>query len=161
MGLGQSLGEAYYKAQLAAGTALPSKGSVLVSVNTSLADDVLPVCRDLIRLGFRLFTTEGTGRMLAAQGVSSTFVHKLGEGRPDIRDRVVNREIDLIFNTPRGKKAQASDKYIRLLAKQYKLPILTTVWGMEAAVEAIAWMQKGELPVKAIQDYYLDLGRAK
>ncbi|MBL8992764.1 MAG: hypothetical protein JNM63_05445, partial [Spirochaetia bacterium] len=84
----------------------------------------------------------------------SEFVHKVGEGRPDIRDKIVNRQVDLIFNTPVGKIAKQTDKYIRLLASQYKIPIMTTVWGMEAAVEAIDDFQKHDLSVKAIQDYY-------
>jgi carbamoyl-phosphate synthase large subunit len=155
MGIGKTLGEAYFKAQLATGTELPSKGRVLVTINTlNVSPELTGICKNLIKLGFEIITTEGTGNYLKNQGIETSFVNKVGEGRPDIRDRMMNREIDIIFNTPIGKKAKATDKYIRILAKQYKIPIQTTIWGMEAAVEGIAYIQKQTMGVKAIQAYY-------
>ena len=154
MGIDSDLGQAYYKAQMAAGQFLPSAGGVLVTVNTKEKLQITEICRKLKALGFHLYSTSGTGKYLKEKQIDTEFVHKVDEGRPDIRDLVLNRKIDLIFNTPIGKEAKTKDESIRLLAKQHKIPIVTTASAMHATVRAIEAHAQNKLSIQAIQSYH-------
>lgn len=154
MGISQDSGEAYYKAQLAIGSNLPRRGGVLVTVNTDSHEGVIDSVKDLHELGFTVYATEGTGVILGEKDIENQFVHKLGEGKPDIADFIAQGKIDIIFNTPVGRNAKIDDTYIRLLAKRYKIPIYTTVWGMNAVSKAIVHLHEQEAQVKAIQEYF-------
>lgn len=154
MGLGQNVGQAFIKAQMAAGNPLPINGGVLVTVNARDKAKIVRDCQTLSELGFFLFATEGTHQYLKKNGINSKYLHKINEGRPDIRDAVLNNEINLIFNTPMGKENQPKDQYIRKLANQNKIPIMTTIEAMHAAVKAIDSLSKGGLEVKCLQEYH-------
>jgi len=161
MGLGSNIGQAYYKAQLGAGTPLPKSGGVLVTVKTKDYPDIIMACKILIKMNFKLYATEGTRKYLAQNNIPSEFVYKYGEGRPDIRDKILNKYINLIFNTPIGKKEKQTDIYIRLLAKEHRIPIMTTVPGMAAAAKAISEIGKQDQGVMSLQDYYSIRGQYK
>ena len=156
MGLGVDVGEAFAKAQMAVGSPLPRGGGVLVTLNTKDKPEVLASCRTLAELGFSLFATPGTHSYLKEKGLSTKGVHKLGEGRPDVRDLVLNGDINMIFNTPVGKEAKTKDEHIRKLANQNKIPIMTTVAAMNASVQAIISSLKrdNEIGVKSLQEYH-------
>ena len=155
MGLGENVGQAFAKAQAGAGSSLPLSGGLLVTVNTRQKPEIIDICRQFATMGFKLYATEGTGEFLRKEGVKTHFVHKLEEGRPDIRDIVLNREVVLILNTPIGREAKLDDNYIRLLASQRRIPIATTIASMQAMARAVQEQQlKKRLEVKALQDYY-------
>ncbi len=122
MGIGKNLPEAFYKAQIGAKNILPKTGGVLIS--THERDDRLVVaCKKILSMGFTIYATTGTSNFLKEHGIENQFINKLGEGRPNIKDAIINGEIKLIFNTPSGKDAELSDTYIRLLAKQYNISV--------------------------------------
>ncbi len=154
MGVGENVGQAFAKAQMAVGQHLPKKGGVLITLNTKDKPKITEACQTLKKLGFLLFATEGTHHYLKEKGIDTKFVHKLDEGRPDVRDTILNQEIQLIFNTPVGKKAKDKDKYLRKLANQNKVPIMTTVEAMNISVKAIETLLTDKLQVKSIQEYH-------
>ena len=158
MGIGKTVGEAFAKAQMAVGGHLPTKGGVLVTISTKQKPDILAACQSLENLGFRLYATEGTHQYLKDNNIASKMVRKVGEGRPDITDIVLNNEIDLIFNTPVGKQAKLKDKYIRKLASQNKIPIMTTTQAMNIAVRAIEILCRNDSQVRSIQEYHSTVG---
>ncbi len=139
MGVGKNLPEAFYKSQIAVSNFLPKKGGVLISISSPLREEkiLIPACKKLLAMGFTIFATEGTSYFLNEHGISNKFIHKLGEGRPNIQDAILNQEINLIFNTPIGKQAKSSDAYIRLLAKQYKISVFTMLESIHLCVEAM------------------------
>ena len=154
MGIGKNLGQAFAKAQMAVGQHLPSSGGVLITLNTKDKPKITNACHTLKELGFLLFATEGTHRYLKEQGIEAKFIHKLGKGRPDVRDLILNKEVNMIFNTPVGREAKVKDEYLRKLASQKKIPIMTTVRAMDTSVMAIKTLSKGKLGVKSIQEYH-------
>jgi carbamoyl-phosphate synthase large subunit len=154
MGLSDSFGLAFYKAQEAAGAALPLEGGVLLTVADRDKSDLLPVAQRLEKLGLTIHATEGTCRYLEENGVRSTVMKKLHEGRPNIVDAVKSDQLGLIINTPSGRDSKYDDSYIRMAAIQAKLPYVTTLAGALASVEGIeAALEKPALP-RALQEYY-------
>lgn len=137
MGIGKNKAEAFYKSQIASDSYLPKEGGVLISIKTKKAEAILDSCRILSELGFTLYATEGTYHFLKNHKILSKFVYKLGEGKPDIRDFIIDGKIHLIYNTPIGKEGKISDHYIRLLAKQYKISIYTETNAMIICSQAI------------------------
>ena len=117
MGIGNDLGEAYYKAEAAVYRNLPLEGSLLVTINSKNHTEIIESCKRLHQSNFIIYATEGTSHFLWKNGIEIHFVHKMGEDRPDIRDKILDKKINLIFNTPIGKKAKITDTYIRLLAE--------------------------------------------
>jgi carbamoyl-phosphate synthase large subunit len=108
----------------------------------------------LAQLGFRLTATEGTARTLQAAGLAVETVLKVHEGRPNIEDAIRSGEIQLVINTPVGRQAAHDDKYLRRAAIDYAVPMVTTLAGARAAVEAIAALQAQQLEVAALQDIH-------
>ncbi len=153
MGIAESFGMAYFKAQQAAGSRLPLEGKVLVSVAERERADLLPIVKMLAEMGFELVATEGTGRFLQANGIAFKPVHKLAEGRPNVADLIRNHEISLIINTPIGRLSKIDDSYIRMLAIQYKIPYMTTIAAANATVLGIKEARRGETPLKSLQEY--------
>lgn len=140
MGVGKNVAEAFYKSQIAANSNLPHEGGVLVSVKTDdpgYTKKIIAACRILSENDYTIYATEGTKIFLAKHDISSEFVHKLGDGHPDIKDHIINGKIKLIYNTPIGKEGKISDRYIRLLAKQYKISICTEINAMLICSEAL------------------------
>ena len=154
MGIDSTFGEAFWKAQLGAGQNLPSQGNVLLSVKNKDKRNVVFIAKKLSDLGFNLIATKGTGKILVNSGLEVRYINKVSEGRPHIVDMIKNGEINLIINTPRGRNPKLDEVAIRANAVQYKIPYTTTISGAQAVVNAIESMKRGNLHVKALQDYY-------
>ena len=154
MGIDSNFGAAFWKAQLGAGQNLPFDGNVFLSVKNQDKRNVVFIAKKLSDLGFRIYATRGTGKVLANSGIDTTFVNKVSEGRPHVVDMIKNGEIHLIINTPSGRKPKDDEVLIRAGAVQYKIPYTTTISGAQAVVNAIETMKKGDLRVKPLQDYY-------
>jgi len=160
LGLADSFGLAFYKAQEAANpgaSGLPGEGSVLISVSQRDRPAVLDIARRFDELGFKIKATEGTCAFLAAGGIVAEPIKKLHEGRPNIVDAIMNGEIQLVINTPVGKLSQYDDSYIRKSAIKYKVPYITTLSAAVAAAEGIAARRSGKSSVKPLQEYHADI----
>ena len=154
MGTARGFGLAYAKAELGAGEALPTTGTVFLSTHDRDKQALVPVARRLSELGFRLVATEGTARALVEAGLAVEPILKVHEGRPNIEDAIRSGEIQLVINTPVGRQAAHDDKYLRRAAIDYAVPAVTTLAGARAAVEAIAALQGEPLVVNALQDLH-------
>ncbi|MDP3143340.1 MAG: carbamoyl-phosphate synthase large subunit [Candidatus Omnitrophota bacterium] len=159
MGIADNFGLAFYKAQEAAGSKLPTEGNVLLTVAEKDKSALLPLARRMQKMGFNILATEGTGKFLKENNVSNNVVKKLHEGRPNIADAIKNKEIQLIINTPIGKSSKYDDSYIRIMAIQHKIPYITTLAAAEASVEGIEAARGGTGLPKSLQDYYRILGK--
>ncbi len=155
MGIDFNFGIAFWKSQLGAGQDLPAEGNVFVSVKNKDKRNVVFIAKILSDLGFKIYATRGTGKVLANNGIKVKFVHKVSEGRPHIVDMIKNGEINLIINTPSGRNPKMDEVLIRSGAVQYKIPYTTTLSGAQAVVNAIESMKNESLHVKALQDYYV------
>ena len=154
LGLADSFGLAFYKAEEAAQPALPLEGTVLITVADREKPEVLAVARRFAELGFRIKATQGTHALLSENGIVAEPILKLREGRPNIADALVNGEIHLVINTPRGKIGQADDAYIRTTAIKHKVPYITTLAAAHAAAKGIAAFRAGRGQVKSLQAYH-------
>ena len=152
MGVSGHFGWAFAKAQMGAGGSLPLEGTVFVSVNDNDKPTVLPIARELAALGFRLLATRGTAAYLRGQGLQVDAIDKVGEGRPNPVDLIINGQIQLIINTPSGKVAFADRGPIRRAAVAYGVPTLTTLSAAAAAVQAIRAMRAEPLRVDSLQE---------
>lgn len=157
LGLADSYGLAFYKAQQAAKQQLPSEGTVLITVAEPDKKAVLPVAKEFSRLGFRIAATEGTHRCFSDNGIKSRHILKMHEGRPNIVDAVKNGEIQLIINTPAGKLSKYDDSYIRKSAIKYAIPYITTVAAAAASARGIAARQAGESALRSLQQYHAQI----
>jgi carbamoyl-phosphate synthase large subunit len=157
LGLADSFELAYHKAQEAAQQLLPQEGTVLLSVIDPDKQEALEVAREFARLGFRLLATEGTQRYLSDNGVECDFILKLYAGRPNIADAIKNGEINLVINTPVGKRSTHDDSYIRKTAINYKVPYITTMAAARAAAKGIAAYRKQEGEVVSLQTYHANI----
>jgi carbamoyl-phosphate synthase large subunit len=154
LGLADSFGLAYFKAQDATRQPLPSEGAVLITIAEQDKPGIIETAKEFDKLGFTIRTTEGTCRFLAEKGIKTEPILKMHEGRPNIVDAIKNKDIQLIINTPSGKLSKYDDSYIRKAAIKYNLPYITTTAAAAAAVKGIAARQNGESPVKSLQDYH-------
>ena len=154
LGLADSFGLAFYKAEEGAQQVLPLEGTVLITVSEQDRPAVLEVARQFAELGFKIKSTNGTRKFLAEQGIESEPILKLHEGRPNIVDAIKNREIDLVVNTPIGRLGKHDDSYIRKSAIQYKVPYITTLAAALAAGKGIRAVRKGHGTVKSLQSYH-------
>ena len=157
LGMADSYGMAFYKAQEGAKQTLPTEGTVLISVSRNERPAVLDVAKKFDELGFKIKATEGTHRFLSENGIASEFILKLTEGRPNIDDGIKNKEIHLVINTPVGKLSQWDDSYIRKAAIKHGVPYITTLTAALATAEGIAARQKGDTGVKSLQSYHADI----
>jgi len=155
MGIGRSFGDAFSKAQLAAGNKLPRGGRAFISVKDSDKSASLEIARDLARQGFEIVATRGTAMFLSEQGVVCRSVNKVIEGRPHVVDLIKNDEIDLIVNTTEGKQAIADSYSIRREALMHKVSYFTTVAGARAT--ALALQQPGSGEVFRLQALHEEL----
>jgi carbamoyl-phosphate synthase large subunit len=154
MGIDASFEIAFAKAQIAAGTVLPTEGRVFLSVRNEDKEAAVPIARELVDLGFELLTSAGTHHALAKAGIESQRLPKLAAGRPNIIDLMKNGEVKLVINTPTRKGPQTDEGKIRSMAVLNKVPIVTTITGATAAARAIAAMQAEEWGVKPLQEYF-------
>ena len=158
LGMADSFGMAFYKAQDAAKSLLPTEGTVLLTVCVrDRSDTLIDVAKGFQELGFNIKTTEGTKAFLAENGIESEQILKMHEGRPNIADAITNGEIQLIVNTPSGKLSVTDDSYIRKLAISRKIPYVTTVAAAKAAAEGIAACRQKPPEVRSLQSYHSDL----
>ncbi|MBN2028748.1 carbamoyl-phosphate synthase large subunit [bacterium] len=156
MGIADSFGLAFYKAQEALGSKLPVKGNVLLTVEDRDKPTLLPIAKDFHALGFNIIATENTSKYLNEFGVPNTPIKKVHEGRPNIVDAVKNNELQLIVNTPVGRDSIYEDSYIRMMAIQHKVPYVLTMAAARACVEGIRAIKNKEVMPKALQEYYED-----
>jgi carbamoyl-phosphate synthase large subunit len=157
MGIGETFGIAFAKAQAAAGYELPKSGTVFISVHDGDKLKTLPVAREFLQLGFKLIATSGTARFLEANGIPADRVHKLHEGRPHVVDRIKSGEIQLVVNTSLGKKTTSDSYEIRRTTLIYNIPYATTIAGAQAIAEAVLALQKGDWDVKTLQEYHREI----
>ncbi len=156
MGIDYDFGIAYYKAELAAGMRLPEKGTVFISVKKSDREKIVEVAKKLKELGFKIVATDGTARFLREHGIEADVVKKISQGRPNVLDAIINRQIDLIINTPSGKKGKTEGYMIRRAAVDYGIPYITTISGAKAAVRGIEAIKKRGMSIKSIQEYHAE-----
>ena len=155
MGSADSFGMAYAKAELGAGEALPTQGTVFLSTHDRDKQALVPIAARLIELGFDVTATSGTAQALANAGLKVQSVLKVHEGRPNIEDQIRSKQVQLVINTPIGRQAAHDDKYLRRAALDYAVPTVTTLAGARAAVEAIsALQQQPRLSIHALQDVH-------
>jgi carbamoyl-phosphate synthase large subunit len=156
MGVGKTFGEAMLKSQLGAGSRLPTKGAVVISVKTGDKARAVDVARDLVALGFSVLATKGTGAAIAAAGIPVRLVNKVKDGRPHIADMVKGGEIQLVFTTvDETRTAIADSRYIRTAALANRVTYYTTMAGCEAATEAMKHLQG--LSVLSLQELHAEL----
>ena len=156
MGAGQSFGEAMLKSQLGAGSRLPAKGTVLLTVKDSDKSRAVQVATDLHALGFQIVATKGTAAAIAAAGVPVKSVNKVKDGRPHIGDMIKAAEIQLVFTTvDETRTAIADSRHIRTAALANRVTYYTTMAGSEAATEALK--HRADLAVKSLQELHLSL----
>ena len=154
MGIDDSFGKAYIKAQISAGSILPRSGTAFLSVNENDRRFIGDIARDLRNMGFRIIATSGTCQVLRDVGLEVTPVYKVNEGRPHIVDKIRSGEVDFIVNTPLGQESFFDEKAIRRAAMQYHIPCTTTISGASAAVTGIRDLQRETLTVRCLQEYH-------
>jgi carbamoyl-phosphate synthase large subunit len=155
LGLAETFGEAFYKAQEATNLRLPLSGTVLISVNDRDKEELPEVARGFAECGFEILATKGTYDVIVRNGIPAKKIHKLGKGRPDILDAIANGQIDIIVNTPIDKKGADDDSYIRKAAIKSKICYVTTIAAARATIAGIKEIKfntaKG---VRSLQEYH-------
>ncbi|MCR5020642.1 carbamoyl-phosphate synthase large subunit [Ruminococcus sp.] len=158
LGISPSFGEAYYKAQEATKTALPTEGTVLLSVCDRDKPELIEIAKSFSELGFNILATGKTYEMIVDAGIPAKKIFKIYEGRPNIADEIANGEIQLIINTPAGKTSAHDDSYIRKNAIKHRIPYITTMAAAKASAEGIrAIKQKTHFGVKSLQAHHADI----
>ncbi len=154
LGLADSFGLAFYKAEEAAMQRLPEDGCVLFTVTDKDKPAALEVAKRFHQMGFSIRATAGTYRFFKENGLPCQPIDKMHEGRPNIVDAVKNGEIQLVVNTPSGRRSEHDDSYIRKAAVKYKIPYITTIAAAEAAARGIEAWRRGHGDVKSLQEYH-------
>ncbi|MDP2982050.1 MAG: carbamoyl-phosphate synthase large subunit [Candidatus Latescibacter sp.] len=154
MGIADSFGLAFYKAQLSVGSKLPTSGNVLITVNDMDKKAMAPIARKLETLGFTILATENTSRFLDSNNVQNNKINKLSEERPHILDAIINGDIHLIINTPLGEDSTDDDSFIRMAAIQRRIPYVTTIEAAKASVEGIEGIISEMYVPVSLQEYY-------
>jgi len=157
LGLADSFGLAFFKAEEAVQPLLPVQGTVLITVNPKEKGGALEVAREFQRLGFKIKATNGTRRFLSQYSLESEIILKMHEGRPNIVDGIKNGEINLVINTPIGRLGTYDDSYIRKAAIKHKIPYITTIAAAVAAARGIAAVRKGHGRARSLQSYHADI----
>ena len=154
MGVGESFGEAFAKAQLSAGTPLPEAGTVFISINDRYKPEAVQVARRFAELGFNLVATRGTASAIEAAGLRCKVVFKVNEGRPNAVDLLKAGTIQLVIYTATGALSFSDEKAIRRSAILFRVPCITTLSGARAAVEAIAAQKRDPIRVWSLQQIH-------
>jgi carbamoyl-phosphate synthase large subunit len=154
MGVGENFGEAFLKAQISAGTPLPEKGTVFLSVNDHHKPEAVDVARRFAGLGFQLVATRGTAAALTNAGLRCRTVFKVNEGRPNAVDLLKGGSIQLAIYTTTGAPAFFDEKAIRRTAVMYRVPCITTMSGARAAADAAAARQRDPVRVWSLQEIH-------
>ncbi len=162
MGIDVDLGMAFAKSQVAAGVALPVSGNAFISVKDADKKEIIPIARRLFELGFNLLSTRGTAQVLERVGLPVERVNKIHEDRPHVLDYMKDEKIQLIINTPSGKRPRSDQLSIRSYAVYYNIPLITTLKAAQAVTYGIESLQSRGMEVKPIQEWYdhiIDLSR--
>ena len=160
MGISDSFGSAFAKAQLAASNGLPLQGAVLITVVDSDKPTVTPIARRFHEMGFEVLATAGTAAYLRGRGIPAQRVFKVHEGRPNCLDMIVNRDVQLLINTPMGKHAQLDDYLLRQAAIMHRVSYTTTMSAANAASDAILSLRSRRSSVKSLQEWQAMLDEA-
>ena len=158
MGVAETFGEAFAKAQIAAGQHLPTQGTVFISVNDHDKSSVVTLAKQFVEMGFHLVATHGTADILGDAGLTVERVHKVKEGRPNVVDLIKGDRIQLIVNTPRGQDTFFDEKAIRRAAVMARIPTITTIAAAQAAAEGISALQGGRVTVYSLQELHAARG---
>ena len=153
MGIADSFGTAFAKAQLAAGNGLPLEGTVFVTVNDRDKQGVVPIARRFREMGFTIVATSGTAQYLRARGIPTAMVHKVSVARPNGIDLINNGQVQLLINTPLGKRAQKDDYTLRQAAIGHRVAYTTTLSAASAACDAILSLKSRPPSVMSIQEW--------
>ena len=154
MGMDESFGMAFAKAQMSAGNALPTGGTAFLSVNNRDKANLVPIAQELQALGFKLVGTRGTVAYLRNLDIEIEMVLKVSEGRPNGVDLIINGDLDLIINTPLGRRAFGDEHMLREKAIAHGVPTMTTLSGAKSAVRAIRALREEQLQVKSLQEHW-------
>jgi carbamoyl-phosphate synthase large subunit len=153
MGLDTDFGLAFAKSQEAAGNFLPRSGSVFISVKNSMRRNIIFMVKTMAAMGFKIYASEGTWKVLSSNGINVKMVPKIGEGKPDIIDLIKGGDINFIINVPAGKKSLIDSKPIRSAAVMQRIPYITTIEGAQAAISGMDSLERTGFDVKSIQEY--------
>ena len=156
MGVADNFGEAFAKAQAAAGQLLPTSGTVFISANDRDKPFIADVAKKFVELGFSLVATHGTAKILEDAGLHVERVYKVKEGRPNVVDLIKGERIQLVINTPHGPDPWFDEKAIRRAAVTARIPTITTLSAARAACEGIAALQRGDVKVYALQQLHAE-----
>lgn len=154
MGIDTDVSRAFAKAQKACGYTLPLSGKVFISVKNKDKRAIIFIAKKLTDMGFELIATHGTAKVLLRNGMEPELVFSIGKGRPTIHDYIKNHAVDLIINTPTGDLHRPNELLIREMAIAHDIPIFSTIPGAAAAVNAIDALQRGDITVTPLQDYF-------
>ena len=154
MGIGLSFGEAFAKSQLGAGINLPLEGKVFISIKDDDKDSVVPIAKNLKKLGFTICATSGTAKYLNDNKIETKYIKKVIEGRPNAVDAMLSKEIQLVINTAEGRNSIKDSFSLRQTALLNKIPYYTTIQGANAATLAIKALKSSELNIKSLQSYF-------
>ena len=152
MGISSTFGESFRRAIISSGNKIYHQGTVFISVNDPDKLDVIPIARDLQEIGFKIVATSGTARELQRNGIPVDPVFKVGEGRPNVLDHIMNNDIQIVINTPLGSQSRFDEESIGRACIQKGIMAITTLSGAEAAVRAIRSRQK--IQIKSLQAYH-------
>ncbi|MBN2538553.1 MAG: carbamoyl-phosphate synthase large subunit [Deltaproteobacteria bacterium] len=159
MGIDPDLGVAFAKSQIAAGQKVPHSGKVFISVKDYDKREIVDIGEKFADLGFEILSTPGTAQTLRESGVSVTQLPRLDEGRPNLLDYIKNRDVDLLINTPSGPKPRRDEITIRSTALSRNVPLVSTVAGAKAMVNAIDALRHQTLTVRSLQEIYSSTSR--
>jgi carbamoyl-phosphate synthase large subunit len=154
MGIDENFPLAFAKSQIAAGSNLPTKGNVFISLRKEDKPHIVSIARLLAEMGFTILATAGTHEVLGKNGIEAELIKKLSEGRPNIKDAIKNGRVQLIINTPTKKGPATDEGKIRAMAVLNKIPIVTTITGAHAAAKAIKALKDRDWGVKPLQEYF-------
>lgn len=157
LGMADSYGMAFFKAQEATSTPLPVNGTVLITIADRDKERILEAAQNFRDMGFTILSTGGTMKFLAKHGIKANLILKVHEGRPNIVDAIKNGEINLVVNTPAGRLSEFDDSYIRKNAIKYKIPYITTTSAALSSTNGIRERQNGEYKVKSLQEYHSEI----
>jgi carbamoyl-phosphate synthase large subunit len=156
MGLDFAAGMAYLKSQVAAGNSLPEGGSIFLSVRSLDKDAMVPLARELVTMGFRIFATVGTATRLMEEGIPTQAMFRIADGRPNVLDMMERGEVSWVVNTPSsGPSPMVDEIRMRAVATMKGIPITTTISGLSAAVEGLrALREMKRMEICSIQEYH-------
>ncbi|NQU44282.1 carbamoyl-phosphate synthase large subunit, partial [bacterium] len=157
MGIDMNYGLAYLKSQAGAGGRIPKEGGVFISVNDQHKPPCVKIARKFKEHGFTIYTTLGTHKFLAENGIETTLVYKVNEARPHVVDLMIDQSINLIINTPSGRVSRFDEKAIRSNAISRNIPLITTIAAANAVVEGLDAYRIHKRTIKALQDYHAEI----